>query len=184
MRSNDIIEYIYKNISINEAIKNIVDKGWVDDFKSHFILQLMDIDKIKLIEMYDRNELIWFSLRIITNQWRSNTSSFWKIYRNGGNPSKTRTNAVEVNDDILESSEDEEELPDPKVIKIRIKVLLSQQYEDFLTNQYHKTLFELYYFDSLNLRQISESTEIHINTISRSIRKTKNYLKDIILNEI
>ena len=46
----------------------------------------MQTDEGKLIELYKRGEIGWYCLGIITNQWDSQTSSFFKEYRNNGYP--------------------------------------------------------------------------------------------------
>ena len=47
-------------------------------------------------------------------------------------------------------------------IKNQMMELLKEQYEDFMINQYHQTLFGLYYFDNLNLKQIEKLTGLRI----------------------
>jgi predicted DNA-binding protein YlxM (UPF0122 family) len=179
-----ILEWIYTNKLLNDAIKNVVDWRYRDDFKSHFIMQIVNTREQKLIDLYKKGQLDWFCLRVITNQWKSTNSSFWKIYRNGGfagsnliilDPESHRYDN-EVEEDNITIDEVE--------LKIKVKKLLLEQYVDFYANQYHKTLFELYYFDKKNLRQISEETDIKICSISRSIRKTKKYIKNKLQDEL
>lgn len=177
-----ILEKVYTNKMLNDAIRNIVDWRYREDFLSHFILQIANTKEDKLIQLYERGQLDWFCLRVMTNQWKSKNSTFWKIYRNNGFSGKNLIDFTdeEVSEDI-EDDINELALVDEDILKQKIKLLLTEQYEDFYANQYHRTLFELYYFEKKNLRQISEQTDIKINSISRSIRKTKKYLKNKII---
>ena len=179
MSKNEIIEWVYTNKRIDDAIKYIVQNLYYDDFKSHFILQLFNTDEEKLKKLYNKNELIYFSVTIITNQWRSNTSSFWKIYRNNGFAGKKSPIIYADESNFNDVGDDLDEMMNIDIIDLKetVQTLLKNQYEDFLTNQYHKRLFEMYYFKNMNYRQIEEKTEIHFVTVRRSVVNTIKWLK-------
>lgn len=180
MSKNDILEHIYNNKMLNDAIKNIVAPQHYQDFRSHFYLQVAELDENKLIQLYNKNELDYFCLKIITNQYKSKTSTFHKLYKNGGMPGTHTIDVVDM-DEWLKNNTiiDEKEIkgPDPVVIKKQILYFLEVQYDNIIANQYHKVLFMLYYFDDLTLKQIEETTKINKDAVSRSVRKTKAYLK-------
>lgn len=179
MTKMEIIESIYVNKLLNDAINNIVDHKYIDDFKSHFIMQIANTNEEKLIELHRRMEIDWFCLRIMTNQWKSKNSSFWKIYRNNGFSGE---NIVGYTDNLQDEEINEEETPltslDLQELELEVKLLLVEQYDDFLVNNYHKKLFEMYYFNKLNLMEISKLTDINKDAISRSLRKTRKFLKN------
>lgn len=180
-----ILKYIFNNKMLNDAITNVVDDKYRDDFKAHFHLQVAEFSEIKLTDLYNRRVIDWVCLKIITNQWKSTSSSFYKIYRNGGfaGDKIVRLESEFINnddEDRLEKVADDDEYIEPiddKEVIEEMKLLLDYQYEDFLVNQYHKTLFEMYYFDDLTLKEIEKLTDIDFNAISRSVRRTKTYLK-------
>jgi len=185
MNKTKIIEWVYNNAAIDQAIKRIVKPIYYDDFKSHLILQMMEQDEDKLIKLYNKNELIYFTVSIILNQWRSNSSSFWKIYRNNGfsgkhNPIKYTD--LEPNKEI---SDDFDDLMKIDLIKLNntVKSLLNKQYDDFLINEYHKRLFIMYYFENKTYRQIQKDTEINFITVRRSVIDTLKYVKKNILDK-
>jgi RNA polymerase sigma factor (sigma-70 family) len=180
MTKTDIMAIVYNNKMLKEAIINVVDWKYREDFLSHFILQIGNTKEDKLISLYEKGQLDWFCLRIITNQWKSKNSTFWKIYRNGGFAGDNPILYVDEYEytDEYEDETDIEERKDPEILEARVRTLLLTQYDDFYLNQYHKTLFDLYYFEKLNLREISEITDIKISSISRSLRKTKAWLKN------
>lgn len=190
-----ILEKVYKNKMLNDAIKNIVEYKYIDDFRSHFILQIANTKEQKLIDLYQKGQLDWFCLRVITNQWKSVNSTFWKLYRNNGffhsnfirYEEEYKQDYLSLDTELWQRPQQEKQLePDitPEQIAVKVKKFLLEQYTDFYVNQYHKTLFELYYYDKKNLRQISEETDITICSISRSIRKTKKYIKNKLKDEL
>lgn len=177
MTKNEILEYIYNNKMLADAIKNIVtDRNHHDDFRSHFLQQVCEIKESKLIEYYEKRFLDYYCLNIITNQWKSKTSSYYKTYRNGGFSGERIIDFVDY--EVGTELEDEKlEEVDGVKVKCEMMELLKVQYEDFMVNQYHQTLFQLYYFDDMNLKQIEKLTGINFNAVSRSIRKTKAFLR-------
>lgn len=177
MNKNEILVYIYNNKMLADAIKNIVtDRNHHDDFRSHFIQQVCEIKEIKLIDYWNKRVLDWYCLRIIENQWKSKTSSYYKVYRNNGFSGERIIDFVDYEIGIDLSEENIVEV-DAVVIKNEVLEFLNEQYEDFMINQYHQTLFYLYYFDDKNLKQIEQLTGINKDAISRSVRKTKVFLK-------
>lgn len=186
MNKNEIIESIYTNKLLNEAIDNIVIfKRYREDFKSHFILQIMNIKEERLIGLYNRREIDWFCLRVMTNQWKSKTSTFWKIYRNNG---FGNDNILQYTDDVYGELKEEEKEEENNIftkteseIEKEVKKILMNQYDEFLINQYHKKLFEMRHFDKMTIKQISEKTDIHYRAVLRSIHKTEKYIKNKII---
>jgi len=185
MTRDEILIYIFNNKMLNDAINNVVDDKYKEDFRSHFYLQVSEFEEQKLIDLYNRRVIDWVCLKIITNQWKSTTSTFYKMYRNGGfaGDKIVRLESEFINsegDERLETQLEDEEYIEPiddKEVLEEVRVLLCNQYEDFLVNQYHSTLFEMYYFDDLTLKEIERLTDIDFNAVSRSVRKTKAYLK-------
>lgn len=68
-----IVEQICKNIGVSSK--------YVDDLIQEIYMILLEYDRQKIIEMYERGQLNFFITRIIKNQWCSNTSPFYKKYR-------------------------------------------------------------------------------------------------------
>jgi hypothetical protein len=178
IEKTEILRLIWCDKLIDEAIRNVVSPNFQSDFKSHFILEVSKKEEVFLNALISRGELPWFCLKIITNQWRSKTSSFWKEWRNSGLPNSI---TIDYRDDMTRfDGEDSEAVWSPqwKEVKIEIEILLEKQYEDFLTNTYHGTLFRMYYFKRMKLKEIKAETGIDMMAISRSIKKTKQYLKE------
>lgn len=178
MCKNDILIYIFNNKLLNDAIRNISGTKY-DEFRSHLLMIMCEYDEDKLIELYLRNELDWFCLKIMTNQMRSKTSSWHKEYRNCGQPESIDIISYDNFDRFKHLVEDENiKLIDSKKVIKKIKELLEIQFKNPIVNNYHKTLFNYYYFNKLKLREIEEITNIHFVSVGRSIRATKAYIKD------
>jgi hypothetical protein len=50
---------------LNDAIVNVVDDKYRDDFKAHFHLQVAEFSEVKLIDLYKRRVIDWVCLKII-----------------------------------------------------------------------------------------------------------------------
>jgi hypothetical protein len=162
-----ILTYIVKSNRLNEAFINIVDdKKFIDDFKQHFYLQILEMDEEKLSRAYLNGYLDWLCIRIMINQWRSTTSSFYFQYKDIN---------IKYTDELRDIQPEEDDKIDFDYIKA--ENLLQDKPEKWLDKQYHMTLFKLYYKNGHNYRQISEMTGININSIAQSITKSVKYLK-------
>jgi DNA-directed RNA polymerase specialized sigma24 family protein len=173
-----IMEEIYNNKAFNQLINKYSRPDLRDDLKHHVILEIYKMGDDKIIELHTKGDLIKLTLAITRNNFKSNTSRFYKEYINSG-LTKSFTRLQEC-DDTLDSLIDDEDdniyLDDVKVIA-DVRQLLDNQYADFLKNNYHKTIFELFYFKKLTQIEIGKLTGVKVKTISSSIRKTLEYMK-------
>lgn len=77
---------IYTIIAKNKMIETLIDKYNVksiykQDLAQEIYLIILSKDKTKLQEMYDNNQLNFYLARIISNQYFSKTSVFYKDYK-------------------------------------------------------------------------------------------------------
>jgi hypothetical protein len=168
MRVRDkIFTYIVNSNRINDSINNIVDdKKYLEDFKQHFYLQMLEMDENKIIRAYIDGYLDWLCIRVMLNQWRSKTSSFYYQYRD--------TN-VSYQDDLKDVKD--EKSSDIQFDYKQAECYIRDRNEKWLDKQYHLTLFKLYFDEGHNYRQISEMTGININSVAQSINKSLDYIK-------
>ena len=165
---NTIAEYIYTSKLINEVLINVISEQYIDDFKSHFILQVYNIKDEKLQMLIDKNCIDYYCLKIITNQWYNRSSTFWQTYIH---------NSIDYSYEKNISEEEYTEEVYNKQMNM-INKLLDKQYDTLIINQYYKTLFELYYFKGLKLKEIEKLTQINLKTVHRAISKTKKYIEE------
>lgn len=104
MDKGNPIDYILKHDIVNDIIGNIgVATDMKDDLAQEIYLILLEYDHDKLQEMINNNQIKFFISRIITNQYNSKTSIFYKKYK------KPLINKLKTIDEILEDEEGEED---------------------------------------------------------------------------
>lgn len=100
MTVNDIVEEIYKTNLLTELCENIgVTKNNMDDFLQEIYLILLEYDEEKLIEIYNKNQLKFFMVRIILNQHHSKNSPFYMKYK------RYQLKANELTEEIIENND-------------------------------------------------------------------------------
>ena len=98
-----VIEEIIKKGYIEEIVQNI---GVPADLKYDLIqdtyLILLEYDQDKLQQMEDNSQLKFFITKIITNNWFSKTSAFFKTYK------KPLINKLKTIEQLIEDEEKED----------------------------------------------------------------------------
>jgi len=83
-RSNETLnDYITKNYTdLHQTVKNITKNNELTDELYHYCLMvLLEYDKDKMNEILKRGHVKYFFITIVTNQWCSSTSPFYKLHR-------------------------------------------------------------------------------------------------------
>lgn len=77
-----IITEIETSGLLRELCENIrVSSNDIDDLMQEIYLILLEYDRDKLIELYEKKQLKFFMVRIIQNQYNSKTSPFYRKYK-------------------------------------------------------------------------------------------------------
>lgn len=77
-----ILTELYTNGVIKEMCENMrVTSNDIDDFMSELYLILLEYDPAKIVELYEKNQLRYFIVGIISRQYNSKTSPFYKKYK-------------------------------------------------------------------------------------------------------
>ena len=178
-KKQEIMDYVYNSKTINNIFSSIIqNKDKRDLMKSDVYLMLCELDEKKLLIMYDNGKIDGFIAKIILNQWNSNTSDFYKNWKNGGFRKSLTKDSGEFN---IELSNEVEAVSYSRYVN-DINIIINNMH------WYHKTLFELYYKEGLTYKQISDTTEIKIISVRNSIKKTiievKKQLKNKYNDEI
>lgn len=80
--SNKIIAEICEKGIIREIIDNMrVSSIDADDLEQEVYMILLEYDKDKIVEMYEKKQLKYFIIGIIQRQYNSKTSPFYKKYK-------------------------------------------------------------------------------------------------------
>lgn len=82
MLFNRIIEEVYDKGIIRDIIENMrVSRLDADDLEQEIYMILLEYDKDKIIELYEKKQLRYFIVGIIQRQYNSKTSPFYKKYK-------------------------------------------------------------------------------------------------------
>ena len=80
--SNKIIAEICEKGIIREIIDNMrVSAIDADDLEQEVYMILLEYDKDKIVQMYEKKQLKYFIIGIIQRQYNSKTSPFYKKYK-------------------------------------------------------------------------------------------------------
>lgn len=103
MEETNPIDTIIKNRYIEEIVNNIgVQTDLKDDLIQDIYVILLEYDQEKLKELINKNQIKFFISRIITNQYCSCTSPFFKQYR------KPLINKFKTIEELIEDEDKEE----------------------------------------------------------------------------
>lgn len=82
MTKEGVVEYIARSKLIQECIKVVTGGVWrseYDDLTQDILIELLDQEKI--VDLYKKNQLKFYIMRITRNNIQSNTSRFYYRYR-------------------------------------------------------------------------------------------------------
>lgn len=77
----NIVDKLARNRVVEDMIKNMNINDYPDDLAQEIYLILLEYDKEKIEEMYNKNQINFFISRIITNQAFSKNSPFYLNYK-------------------------------------------------------------------------------------------------------
>ena len=140
-----------------------------EDLLHETILALYNSDKEKIKYIIEQKKLTFYIVRIMMNQYHSNTSPYHKKYRK-------QYNQKQLKDFYIYTKE--------PLTKEKIKQLEEQEdrlqwIEDKLKHLswFDVEVFKIYYRENYSLNTMSKATKINRSTLGKSIRYIKNYLK-------
>lgn len=99
---HQIIGELFRSKEFNDCIGKMQPEHLREDLKAEVMVALCELDEARLIEIYKTGGLTYYTVRIILNMIQSNTSPFYKKYRQVFNQFMDGTNAVEEIDHELE----------------------------------------------------------------------------------
>lgn len=159
MIQNEALKYFAES----ETIKNMflkVKSSDRDEFKS-FILDILIDNLEKFCLSYREGWIDYYIWRIISNQYYSNTSPWYRKHV------IKDYSSIEI-PDIFDEDEDE---VDTELVVEKVKDIIKRQH------WYNRTLFEMYYFEKMTYKQIEKETGINYIAIRRAVMKTLGDVK-------
>lgn len=158
-----IIEKMYLDKDINQAIGKMQPVELQDDLKQEIFLVLCEMEDTRLIGMWESGYLKYFVVRTMLNMAKSDRSTFYNQFR------KVFTEYSD-NHDTADDADYSEEL-DHK-LKKSMDVL----------HWYEKEILRLYSENGQNILKLSRETKIPYRSLFKTIRKVKSLLKYKIRN--
>lgn len=155
---NKIITELYNSKDLNDLIKKIKPEQLQDDLKQYAFAALCEKSDEFIINLYEKKQLRFFLVRIITNSVFSNRSGFLKLHKN---VKELYTNNFP---DYQEAEDDYEEL----ITKTNDAVNKLYWYNNELLIQYSRLG---------TYRAVAEATDIPIKSIHNSVKKSKAIIK-------
>jgi hypothetical protein len=152
---NLIIQELWQSKDVDDAIKKMHPVEMQEDLKSELFLVVAELDENKLIELYKKNQLKFYMVRVMINMVRSSKSKFYKNYRN-------------YQEYIPIEIQENEQVDVTNIMLEHIEGLY----------WYNKTILHLYTFEfNKNAKELSRQTGIPYQSIIRSLNDTKRELK-------
>lgn len=78
---NEIITALYESREFNECIGKMEPDHLQDDLRSEVMLILLETPEEKIKQLHERNELKFYTVRVILNLIQSKSSPFYKKFR-------------------------------------------------------------------------------------------------------
>ena len=168
---NDYLEKSYQNLL--DISKRITSNRHPDyeDLLHETILALYNADQEKIKIIIERKQLTFYIVRIILNQYQSNTSPYHKKYRKQYNEKQLKEFYIYTKEPLtkekmkqLEEQEDRLQWIDEKLKHL---------------SWFDVEVFKIYYREGFSLNKMQKETKINRSTLGKSIRFIKNYLKSL-----
>lgn len=175
LKRQEILNYIYHSKTINNIFSSIIkDKTKRNLMKSDCYLAMCELKPQILIVMYENGKIDGYIATFILNQWNSNTSNYYKDWKNGGFRKSLTRDYDEVKYDNMIDEEIQETYH--KYVKDIDTILDS-------THWYHKTLFQLYFTEGHTYKEIESMTGINFRSVALSVNKTLDIIRKELKNK-
>ena len=140
-----------------------------EDLLHETILALYNSDQEKIKYIIEQKKLTFYIVRIMMNQYHSNTSPYHKKYRK-------QFNKKQLKDFYIYTKEP---LTKEKIKQLQDQENRLQWIEEKLKHLswFDVEVFKIYYRENYSLNTMSKATKINRSTLGKSIRYIKNYLK-------
>ena len=142
-----------------------------EDLLHETIIALYNSDQEKIKTIIEKKQLTFYIVRIMLNQYQSNTSPYHKKYRKQYNEKQLKEFYIYTKEPLTKDKLKEFEDKEKRLqwIDEKLKGL----------GWFDVSVFKLYYKENFSLNTMSKATKINRSTLGKSIRFIKNYLKSL-----
>lgn len=79
---NKIMQEVYEENIVRDIITNMrVKSNDIDDLEQEIYMILLEYNRDRIIELYEKKQLRYFIVGIVSRQYNSSTSPFYKKYK-------------------------------------------------------------------------------------------------------
>jgi len=168
---NKYLDKSYKNLL--DISKRITSNRHPDyeDVLHESIIALYNTDEKKINDIIKQKNLTFYIVRIMLNQYQSNTSPYHKKYRRTKHKEHLKEFYIYTKEPLTKEKMQEFEDREKKLqwIEKKLKHL----------SWFDVEIFKIYYKENYSLNTMSKATKINRSTLGKSIRYIKNYLKSL-----
>lgn len=169
MSFDSIIEELFLSTELDDCIEKMVREDLRDDFKQELFVILLNQDKKKIEEIYGRNELKYFVVRIIVNLASQTRNVFHKKYLN-----KSVVSVGEFYEEADTICPEDETKMKNEIIFEKISEM-----DNHLGTFYYRALTELVKRHG-SMNKAAKETGIPLTTISNGFKKIREHLKKVV----
>lgn len=161
-------EYLIKNYDrLKDVALNIAGIKEYEELLHFVIEELYKCDQIRLREIIEKNQMTFYAVRVMMNQYHSKTSRYYYKYKKFYEYHSTQT--------IECISADKSKSTKKKKEEIEVKLdWIEEKLKDLYW--FDAEVFKLYYRENFSLSEMAKATKINKNTLYKAIRNVKNYL--------
>ena len=146
---------------------NITSGKGNDDLFSFVVEELYKCDQDRIDEIITKNQMTFYVVRVMINQYHSKTSRYYYKYKKYYEYHTTTT--IEC----LSADNTQYTIKDKELVEERLEWI-----EEKLKDLYwfDAEVFKIYYREGFSLNQMQKETKINRNTLHKAITKVKKYL--------
>ena len=161
---HDLTKYYDKiyELSLKITKGNVVD---AKDLTQDVFVIILEYDTEKMNTIIDNGHLIFWTVRVMMNQYVRSNSTFKRKYYTYLRTDNFDIKNFEIFDDIEWHKEKENKLE-----------FISEKLKDI--HEYDKLLFQVYYSSGKSIRKLAKETGISATSIYTTLKNVKNYLRD------
>ncbi len=163
-------EYLEQNYEkLKDIAYNISSYKYYEDLLHLVIEELYKIDYIKIKETIEQEKMDYFIVRIMLNQYHSETSRFYYKYKK-----YYKHHSKQIIENITEDTQDNT-IEQKQLLEDRLK-WIEEKLQDLYW--FDAQVFRIYYSESFSLSEMAKETKISRATLYKAITNVKNYLKN------
>ena len=166
---------IYLEKSYNKLLeisKRITSNKYPDyeDLLHESIIALYNSDQEKIKDIIEKKQLTFYIVRIMMNQYQSNTSPYHKKYRRTKHKEHLKEFYIYTKEPLTKEKMQEFEDREKRLqwIDEKLKGL----------SWFDVEVFRIYFREGFSLNKMQKETKINRSTLGKSIRFIKNFLKN------